>query len=158
MQMQVSSYNLSYLVIHKLLNAKPFPRTSCSLQTIATVEMPAHYVPTLLLQFGSLAEVVIRSVEPLRLFTLCRIRCKFTQKSSNCCLGSVKIVNVDFKWRWFCKNLDGMNRGLMGNALKDNGLFNPYKKRNLQRSSKVVLMTSYQFQVCGYFHLVIQKC
>ena len=43
---------------------RPFPRTSGSPQAIATVETPAHYAPTLMLQFGSVSEVVIGSVEP----------------------------------------------------------------------------------------------
>lgn len=44
---------------------RTFPRTPSSPQASVTVETPAHYAPTLLLQIGSLSEVVIGSVEPI---------------------------------------------------------------------------------------------
>lgn len=43
---------------------RTFLRTPGSPQASVTVETPAHYARTLLLQIGSLSEVVIGSVEP----------------------------------------------------------------------------------------------
>ena len=47
---------------------RPFPRTSGSPQTPATVETPAHYAPTLFCRLAPMSEVVIGSVEPTMSF------------------------------------------------------------------------------------------